>query len=153
MPRSSLKKPPPPATQREEIEELYEKVRRASARLVGDDGRLEALPNNIYSFLYRLLADLKAGESVGLLQSEAPLTTHVASKMLGVSRQFLVNLLERGGIPFHKVGTHRRIYASDLLAYKAKRDAARRKALDDLARAEYEEGFYESSGYDSDSGQ
>jgi excisionase family DNA binding protein len=59
-----------------------------------------------------------------------------------MSRQFLVRLLEKGEIPFHKVGTHRRIYARDVLGYKAKRDLSRRKNLDDLARAEYAEGLY-----------
>jgi len=63
--------------------------------------------------------------------------------MLGMSRQFFVNLLKKGEIPFIMVGTHRRIYARDVLAYKAKRDAARRKILDDLARAEYDEGVYD----------
>lgn len=131
-----------PKEQRE-INEIYEKLRDAAAKLVGPDGKTEVLPNNVYSFLCRVLADLKAGSSVTILQSNAQLTTMDASKMLGVSRQFLVNLLEKGEIPFHKVGTHRRVYARDLLAYKARRDAARRKALDDLARAEYEEGIYD----------
>jgi excisionase family DNA binding protein len=36
-----------------------------------------------------------------------------AVAMLAVSRQFLVNLLEKGEIPYHMVGTHRRIYALD----------------------------------------
>ncbi len=63
--------------------------------------------------------------------------------MLGVSRQFLIKLLERGEIPHHMVGTHRRIYVRDLLAYKAKRDSSRRKILDDLTRAEAEEGLYD----------
>jgi excisionase family DNA binding protein len=135
-----------------EIEELYEKLRSASAKLVGPDGKTEILPNNVYSFLHRLLADLKSGSSITILQSNAQLTTMDASKMLGVSRQFLVNLLEKGEIPFHKVGTHRRIYARDVLSYKARRDAARRKALDDLVRAEYEEGIYDKVD-DSDAGQ
>lgn len=126
-----------------EIQEIYEKLREAAAKLVGPDGKTEILPNNVYSFLCRLLVDLKAGNSVTILQSNAQLTTTDASKMLGVSRQFFVNLLEKGEIPFHKVGTHRRIYARDVLAYKALRDAARRKAHDDLALAEMEEGIYD----------
>ena len=136
-----------------EIQEIYEKLREAAAKLVGPDGKTEILPNNVYSFLCRLLAELKAGSSVTILQSNAQLTTMDASKMLGVSRQFLVTLLEKGEIPFHKVGTHRRIYARDILAYKARRDAARRKAHDDLARAEYEEGIYDRVPDDSHSRQ
>ena len=137
-----------------EIKDIYEKLRGAAAKLVGPDGKTEVLPNNVYSFLYRLLAELKAGSSVTILQSNAQLTTMDASKMLGVSRQYLVDLLENGEIPFHKVGTHRRIYARDLLAYKSRRDAARRKAHDDLVRAEYEEGIYDDKVTDdTDSGQ
>ncbi len=135
-----------------ELYELYKKLREAAPKLVGPDGKTEILPNNVYSFLCRLLAELRAGSSVTILQTGAQLTTVDASKMLGVSRQFLVNLLEKGEIPFHKVGTHRRVYARDILAYKSRRDAARRKALDDLARAEYEEGIYDTVD-DTDPGQ
>jgi len=63
--------------------------------------------------------------------------------MLGVSRQFLIKVLERDEIPHHMVGTHRRVYVRDLLAYKAKRDSKRRKILDDLTRAEAEDGLYD----------
>jgi excisionase family DNA binding protein len=133
-----------------EIQEIYEKLLGVAPKLVGPDGKTQILPNNVYSFLCRLLADLKAGSSVTILQSNAQLTTMEASKLLGVSRQFLVSLLEGGTIPFHKVGTHRRVYARDVLAYKAKRDAARRKALDDLAAAEYAEGTYERVLDDTD---
>jgi excisionase family DNA binding protein len=132
------------AKEQREIQEMYDKLRVAAAKLVGPDGKAEILPNNVYSFLCRLLAELKSGNSVTILQSNAQLTTMDAGKMLGVSRQFLVNLLEKGEILFHMVGTHRRVYARDVLAYKARRDAARRKAHDDLARAEYEEGIYDT---------
>ena len=80
-------------------------------------------------------------------------TTVEASKVLGMSRQFLVRLLERGEIPFQMVGTHRRMYARDVLAYKVKRDLSRRKTLDDLARAEYREGIYEQVPDDFNSGK
>ena len=52
------------AKEQREILELYEKLREALAKLVGPDGKMEVLPNNVYSFLCRLLADLKAGSSV-----------------------------------------------------------------------------------------
>ena len=128
---------------RKDVDEIYQKIKRAEAKLVGPDGKTHLLPGTTYAFLCRLLAELMAGKSVTLLQSNAKLTSMEASKLLGMSRQYLVQLLEKGEIPFHKVGTHRRLYARDVLAYKAKRDTARRKAHDDLALAEYEEGIYD----------
>lgn len=136
-----------------EIQELYEKLRRVETKLVSPDGRADVLPNNVYSFLCRLLADLRAGHSVTLLQGKANLTTVEASKLLGVSRQFLIGLLEQGEIPHHMVGTHRRMYARDVLAYKAKRDSARRKTLDDLAQAENADGTYDQVPDDLNSRQ
>jgi len=129
--------------ERKDVEEIYQKIRRAEAKFIGPDGRPHLLPENTYAFLCRLLAELMAGKSVTLLQSNAELTSMEASNLLGMSREYLVQLLEKREIPFHKVGTHWRLYARDVLAYKAKRDTARRKALDDLALAEYEEGIYD----------
>ena len=68
-----------------------------------------------------------------------------AAAMLGVSRQFLVGLLEKNEIPYHMVGTHRRIYAQDLVRYKVKRDRNRGKIIDGLAQLEAEEGLYAHS--------
>ena len=41
------------------------------------------------------------------------------------------------------LGTHRRLYAGDVLAYKAQRDAQRRHTLDDLSRSEKDQGLYD----------
>jgi len=125
-----------------EILDIYLKLREAESKLIGPDGKTEILPNNVYSFLLRLLADLRAGHSVTILQSRHELTTVEASKILGISRQFLIQVLEKGDIPFHLVGTHRRMFVRDVLAYKAKRDTARRKTLDDLAKREFAKGDY-----------
>lgn len=136
-----------------EIQDIYEKLRTADAKLVGPDGKTQILPSTLYSFLCTLLADLKAGHSVTILQSNASLTTVEASKLLGMSRQFLIGLLEKKEIQCHMVGTHRRLYARDVLAYKAKRDAVRSKTLDDLARIEAEQGTYDKVPDDCKPGQ
>ena len=124
------------------IEEIYQRLRKSEVKIFGQDGKTHLLPEDAYAFLSGLLDELKASRAVTLLQNDASLTTIEAGKLLGMSRQYLVRLLEKGEIPFHKVGTHRRLYIRDVLAYKTKRDSARRKALGDLARAEYEEGTY-----------
>jgi excisionase family DNA binding protein len=126
-----------------DILDLYTKIRAAEAKLVGPDGKTQVLPSNLYSFLCQILGDLKEGKSVTILQSNAELTTVEAAKLLAVSRQFLIQLLESNQIPFHMVGTHRRVYARDVLAFKGQRDSARRKTLDDLARTEMGEGLYD----------
>jgi excisionase family DNA binding protein len=126
-----------------ELTETYAKLREAEAKLIGTDGKTEALPNNLYSFLLRLLAELRAGQTVTILQNRHELTTAEAAKILGLSRQFVVQLLEKGEMPFHMAGTHRRLYVRDVFAYKSKRDMERRKILDNLARQAFEEGIYD----------
>jgi len=127
----------------ERIRSLYACIRSADAKLVGADGQPAELPVELDGFLCRVLDDLRAGASVTLMETNEELTTMEAAKMLGVSRQFLVQLLESEQIPFHKAGTHRRTYVRDVLAYKSKRDRNRRNTLNALTRAEFEEGLYD----------
>jgi excisionase family DNA binding protein len=126
-----------------QVLELYQQIQRSRAKLVGPDGKTQSLPVSLYEFLVKLIADLCEGQSVAIVQNDAQLTTVEAARMLGVSRQFLVKVLERDEIPHHMVGTHRRVYVRDLLAYKAKRDSKRRQTLDDLTRAEARDGLYD----------
>lgn len=107
------------------------------------DSKTQNLPVSLYEFLAELIGDLCEGQSVAIVQNDAQLTTVEGARMLGVSRQFLIKLLERGDLPHHMVGTHRRIYVRDLLEYKARRDSSRRKILDDLTRVEAEDGLYD----------
>lgn len=125
------------------IGDLYAQLREAKIEVAGPDGRPQSLPPDLHAFLSQLLDATKVGRRVTILQTDAVLTTTQAAKQLAVSRQFLVQLLDKGEIPSHLVGTHRRVYARDVFAYRAQRDAARRQILDDLARTEMNEGLYD----------
>src|ERR1017187_5277480 len=102
------------ATDRSGIRKVYDGCRRGKAKLVAPSGEARLLPDSPYSFLIELIGLLNEGKSVMIVQHQAKLTTVEAASILGVSRQFLVNLLERGEIPYHMVGTHRRMYAQGL---------------------------------------
>ena len=52
--------------------------------------------------------------------SDDLLTTGEAAKVLNASRQHIVNLCERGDLPFTTVGVHRRVRRSDIEIIKAR---------------------------------
>jgi excisionase family DNA binding protein len=92
------------------------------------------LPPAVARLVLDLLELVGRGCAVTLVPSGADLSTQQAADMLEVSRPFLVKLLEAREIPHHKIGTHRRIRAEDLLAYKHRRDSKRIAARARLGR-------------------
>lgn len=86
--------------------------------------------------------------SVGLLRAivaddgETLLTTQQVADALGVSRPFVVKLIDGGQLPAHLVGTHWRVRASDLVRYRERRRQKSAAAMDELVALTEEMGLY-----------
>ncbi|MBB6589877.1 helix-turn-helix domain-containing protein [Ralstonia solanacearum] len=98
-------------------------------------GRVQTvrMPASALQLLQDVLDQIEKGCAVSIVPTHTELTTQEAAQMLGVSRPFFVQMLERGDIPFHKIGTHRRVRYRDVVDYKKRLDAQRHQALEELA--------------------
>ncbi len=132
-----------PETEEAQFRQLRRLIQSGDAKLVGSDGRQIAIPQPLHEILLVILNNLQSGNAISIIPEHQQITTQRAADILGVSRPFLVGLVEAGEIPFHRVGRHRRIYLSDLLGYKRRRDAARHEAINNMARSEMEAGCYD----------
>ena len=83
------------------------------------------------------------GNAISIVPVTQDLTTQEAAGLLGVSRPFFVKLLEAGNLPFHRTGTHRRVYLKDLLAFKRQRDRERHGAAERMADQAEEAEVYD----------
>jgi len=113
----------------------------ATVRLTDDSGAQLVVPRPAVELLARVLAHMASGQSVSVVPEHAELTTQQAADLLNVSRPYLIGLLDAGEIEYRRVGTHRRILAGSLLAYKHRDDARRRAAANELAVLSQEMGL------------
>jgi excisionase family DNA binding protein len=100
-----------------------------------------SIPSAAFRLLVTILAEMARGNAVRLIPHHAELTTQEAAELLNVSRPWLMRLLDGEHIPFHRVGTHRRVLFKDVMAYKAEHRRARGAALDALSRLDQELGL------------
>jgi excisionase family DNA binding protein len=99
----------------------------------GGDETVVSVPATAFKLLGLILNEMAKGNAIALFPVHAELTTQQAAELLGVSRPFIVEQLEKGNIPYRKVGTHRRVLFQDLMEYKRSMDHKRLESLDELA--------------------
>jgi excisionase family DNA binding protein len=143
-----------PPEQRAELVALFKalegmthqpKQRPPKCQLVGPKGEAIALPESVFYMLERVVEVLARGDSITVVPVGRELTTQQAADLLNVSRQYLVRLLDEGGIAFRKTGKHRRLRIEDVLEFKTQRDKDRRAGLRELSQM-----TQEFDGYDSE---
>ena len=110
-------------------------------RIRGTDDVI-GLPEVVRDVLQAVLGHFAAGRAVQVAAVETDLTTNEAAHLLGVSRPYLIKLLDQKQIPHHKVNRHRRVRLEDVMAYRDRQHAERRETLDELHRVSEELGLY-----------
>ncbi|MFD8145773.1 helix-turn-helix domain-containing protein [Streptomyces sp. NPDC059708] len=106
------------------------------------DGSERLLPEALVRILSASAQELATGHAVTVLASEVQLTPAETAELLGLSRPFVVRLLDSGDIPSsHLPGSrHRIVRLADALAFQDRR-ARRREGRRRIAEAADEAGL------------
>lgn len=88
------------------------------------DGRLVALPAALVELLRATAGELAEGRAVTVLPADTVLSPAETAELLGLSRPFVVGLLDDGVIPSERLprSRHRRVRLEDVLAFAARRE-------------------------------
>lgn len=121
----------------------YASVDRVQMSISGSNGESDqfVLPGHVMQILLDVLSEMSNGNAISLIPHNQEVSTQEAANILNVSRPFLIKLLEGGNIPFHKIGTHRRVKLQDILTYKQQIDEKRNQVLDELSELSQSEGM------------
>lgn len=99
----------------------------------------QPLPDDLGILLQHVLKAVASGSSVTVSTIPPELTTSSAAAILGVSRPTLMKMVRDGAIPAHRVGTHTRLKAPDVMAARKARRARERAAFEALLELEGDE--------------
>jgi excisionase family DNA binding protein len=116
--------------------------------LIGPTGSAVPLTDRVLEALIRVVNILASGAEVLVQPKRTLLTTGEAAERLGMSRSYLLRLLESGQIPYTTVGSHRRIQLSDVVSYGRERDRRRREQLEKLIAESAGAGLYDKPEMD-----
>lgn len=112
---------------------LLEALHGSSSATITVGERPVSLPTVALGLVTELVEHLAAGRSVTVLSGEEEISPREAADLLGVSRPYASRLFDQGQIPSRRVGTHRRAFIKDVLAYRERQLAARLAALEELS--------------------
>lgn len=115
----------------------------ACLKLGGTEDKEITLPDSILRLVCEALASTASGKKLRLVEEDEEVSPEKAAAFLQVSRPYLVRLLDQGEIPFHYVGTHRRITMSELIAYRQRRKIKSKAALKRMTELSEEMGLYD----------
>lgn len=107
-------------------------------------GEQVELPGEVYRVLRQVVEAMHHNLAVTVVPQSRTLTTQEAAGLLGISRPTVVKLLDEDKIPFERVGTHRRILLTDVLAYRAQRRQEQYAALEDMGSDSEEDSDVET---------
>jgi excisionase family DNA binding protein len=141
---SSAVRVEPKKAERESAAQVARAVgsRRSSLVLQLPDGTSVPLPRALVEVLRASADGLADGHAVTVLPSEVALSPAEVAKLLGLSRPFVVRLLDEGEIPSERLprSRHRRVMLSEVLAFQVRRDR-RRTGRQRIAAAVEEAGL------------
>jgi excisionase family DNA binding protein len=105
-----------------------------------DEATIFELPPTALRLFADMLGLLGQGHAVSIVQRDRYMSTQEAAMVLNVSRPYLVRMLDDRKLPYHKVGTHRRLKFEDVVAYREQRHNISQAALQELAEQGQETG-------------
>lgn len=115
--------------------------RGQQARLIGLDDEVIELPESAFLLLQTVIHQLACDNAVSIVPVQKQLTTQQAADLLNISRPYLIKLLERGELPYQKIGSHRRLHFGAVMAYRERRAVTEEAALDELLLLDDELGL------------
>ena len=153
---TSLYTPPHDGDQQEietikQLRNLIADTKNSQIQFTTSQGDSIPIPQKVTEVLRTVIDIMAQGKGISLVPVADEVTTTQAAEILNISRPYLMKLINNDQIPYHQVGTHKRILLKDLLEYKKSRDAKRQEGLQKLTELSQELGLYDYSYTETES--